>query len=235
MKKRRKSRKKRTLFVQHLEKVAPDILQEYPEVIKELIRRRHGIYALYRGDTLYYVGLARDLTGRVKTHLKDRHKGAWNRFSVYLTLKSDHMKELESLLIRIVRPRANKAGGRFATSEDLLKTVHRRAKELDDDRRAAMLGGWIARRRVQRRTRREKGSDALVNAFARSTQLRGYRNGKTFTATLRRDGQIRYRRRLYSSPSRAGGAAIKGPCNGWHFWHYKAGRKGWVELRMLRR
>jgi type I restriction-modification system DNA methylase subunit len=35
--------------------------------------RRHGVYALYRGNRLYYVGLASNLRSRLNTHLRDRH------------------------------------------------------------------------------------------------------------------------------------------------------------------
>lgn len=236
MKKSRRSGKKRTLFVQHLEKVSPALLERYPEVIRRLIRGRHGVYALYRRDSLYYVGLASNLMGRLKNHLADRHKKAWDRFSVYLTLQSDHMKELESFLIRILQPKGNKTGGRFATSEDLKRSVNRQIAEHDADQRAALLGGAVARRRQRNRTRRErKGAAALLHAFVGSRQLRGQRNGRKYRATLRADGSIRYAGNLYASPSAAGSAAVKGPCNGWYFWHYRNERKEWVRLRALRR
>jgi hypothetical protein len=40
--------------------------------------------------------------GRLKGHLRDCHKGLWDRFSVYLTSDAEHIKELESLLLRII-------------------------------------------------------------------------------------------------------------------------------------
>jgi hypothetical protein len=71
-----------------LEHISWRVLDEYPEVIRRLIRTKSGIYALYRGHRLYYVGLADNLMGRLKGHLRDRHRGLWDRFSVYLTVDS---------------------------------------------------------------------------------------------------------------------------------------------------
>ena len=45
-----------------------------------------GIYALYHGSKLYYVGLTKNLFGRVRWHLRDRHARKWDSF-VILTPK----------------------------------------------------------------------------------------------------------------------------------------------------
>jgi hypothetical protein len=62
-------------------------LDEYRDIVRTMIRGKSGVYALYKQDKLYYVGLASNLMTRVNGHLKDRHHGAWDRFSVYLTNK----------------------------------------------------------------------------------------------------------------------------------------------------
>jgi hypothetical protein len=51
------------------------------------------VYALYHDDDLYYVGLASDLSSRLKAHLGGKHAGQWNRFSVYLTIDDKHLRE----------------------------------------------------------------------------------------------------------------------------------------------
>lgn len=89
------------LVCQHLENISRDALENYQAVIKEFVKGRHGIYALYKKDKLYYVGLASNLRNRLKHHLRDRHAHTWDRFSVYLTIKDEHLKELESLILRI--------------------------------------------------------------------------------------------------------------------------------------
>ena len=80
------------LVLQHLEDVSWKVLDEYPQVIKSLIKGKWGVYALYKRNQLYYVGLASNLMGRLQSHLKDRHHNAWDRFSVYLIIKSSHNK-----------------------------------------------------------------------------------------------------------------------------------------------
>ena len=43
--------------------------------LKEIMKGYSGIYALYRKERLYYVGLTTNLLGRINQHLKDRHAG----------------------------------------------------------------------------------------------------------------------------------------------------------------
>lgn len=107
------------IVCQHLENVSRDALEEYQDVLREQLRGRHGIYALYREGSLHYVGLAKNLRVRLKQHLRDRHKDDWDRFSVYLTIDNRAIKELETLLLRIVDPDGNRAGGRFVKSQNL--------------------------------------------------------------------------------------------------------------------
>ena len=97
----------RSLLVHHLEDISWQVMEVYPQIVRGMIRRRFGVYALYKRGRLHYVGLANNLIGRLKTHLRDRHRGLWDRFSVYLTSDADHMRELESLLIRIAKPTGN--------------------------------------------------------------------------------------------------------------------------------
>ena len=95
------------LVSQHLENISLEALSKYQDVIRSYVRGRQGIYALYRKNELYYVGLASNLRSRLKHHLRDRHKKLWDRFSVYLTIGDSHLKELESLILRTVKPSGN--------------------------------------------------------------------------------------------------------------------------------
>jgi hypothetical protein len=227
--------KRNRLLLQHLEDISWRILDDYPEVIRDMIRGRSGIYALYRRGKLYYVGLARNLMARLSQHLKDRHGGSWDRFSVYLTKQDDHMKELEALLLRIVNPAGNRQGGRFAASENLLSHLNRCMKERDADRRAELIGGWIAKRHRRIKAARGKGSEALAGAVERRTQLRGYRKGWEYFAILRKDGKVRYDGRTFDSPSAAAKAALGRSANGWSFWRYRNDKGQWVPLKELRK
>ena len=115
--------KKTHLVCQHMEQIPAKALVQYQHIIREYIRRRHGVYALYKRDKLYYVGLARNLVGRLGSHLRDRHRGLWDRFSVYLTIENHHIKELESMVLRITKPKGNSMMGRFPKSQDLKKLL----------------------------------------------------------------------------------------------------------------
>lgn len=107
------------LVSQYLEKISRAALEKHQGIIREYVAKRHGVYALYRGNRLYYVGLASNLRNRLRHHLRDRHGQSWDRFSVYLTIGDSHIKELESLVLRIVSPPGNKTGGTFGKAENL--------------------------------------------------------------------------------------------------------------------
>jgi hypothetical protein len=79
------------LVVEHLENISRTAIKRYPEIITDYARRRSRVYALYKGEELYYVGLAKNLRSRLHGHLKDRHAEAWDRFSVYLTRGDEHL------------------------------------------------------------------------------------------------------------------------------------------------
>jgi hypothetical protein len=71
-------------------------------------------YALYKGERLYYVGLASDLRWRLHQHLNDHHGQSWDRFSVYFTIGEKHLKELETLILHITgKSPGNKVKGNY--------------------------------------------------------------------------------------------------------------------------
>ena len=64
---KRRSRRREALVHQHLENISRELLEQHPDVVQDFIGRNTGIYALYRRDRLYYVGLATALRGRLMT------------------------------------------------------------------------------------------------------------------------------------------------------------------------
>ena len=226
--------KQKRLVVQHLEDISWQVLEEYPQIVREMIRGRAGVYALYRRRKLYYVGLASNLMRRLKTHLKDRHHGVWDRFSVYLTVHDEHVKELESLILRIVNPSGNKTRGKFTNSESLRSKPNSRMKEADADRRALFIGGHVARRRLRSKTKKGKGTKRLAGVVDRRIVLKANYNGKQYRATLRKDGRIGFKKKTYDSPTGAARAVVRRRCNGWSFWRYRNENGEWVRLSELR-
>jgi hypothetical protein len=214
-------------------------LERYQDLLKDFTRRRNGVYALYRGDRLYYVGLARDLRRRVNQHLKNRHRGAWDRFSMYLTIGDDHIRELESLVLRIVRPKANKQIGKFKRAEDLRRTLRRRAKQ-ESRREIEELFPWkmVGKGAKSRRSSRDETEcPVLANYPDRPSRLRASFKGKKFRARVLKNGTISVKGERFKSPSMAAYHVIGGKraINGWWFWHYERAPGDWVRLRELRR
>jgi Restriction Enzyme Adenine Methylase Associated/Protein of unknown function (DUF2924) len=227
--------KNQHLLVQHLEGVSWRLLDSHPHLIRGMIRHRSGVYALHRKEKLYYVGLANNLMGRINSHLRDRHRGLWDRFSVYLTVQDDHIKELESLVLRITKPAGNKQVGKFVRSENLISALNRRMSDDDADRRARLLGGSVARRRRRAKTRKTTGTLVLAGVVEKRFPLRATRQGQEYRATVRTDGRISYRGRRYDSPTAAAKAATGTSRNGWTFWRYRNERGQWVRLKYYRR
>jgi hypothetical protein len=227
--------KQKRLVIQHLENISWGVLKEYPQIIKEMIHGKSGVYVLYRRGKLYYVGLATNLMARLKIHLRDRHHGAWDRFSVYLTVHDNHIKELESLILRITHPTGNKTGGRFADSQNLVSSLNQKIKGYDTDRRAILIGGNVKIRRQKAKLKNVKGTKSLIGIVDRRIKLKAKYKGREYSATLRKDGKIGYNGKIYESPSGAGRAIIKRACNGWAFWRYRNEKGEWVRLKELRK
>lgn len=80
--------------------------------IRQLLRNKHGIYALFDKGELYYIGRATgtDLYTRIKDHYKrDRHKGKWDTFSFATLNTREHGGELESLILSLYMPEGNRS------------------------------------------------------------------------------------------------------------------------------
>jgi hypothetical protein len=242
---------KARLVVQHLEGIAGAALDEYPAVIREFIRGRNGVYALYKRDRLYYVGLARNLRSRLRGHTRDRHAGKWDRFSIYLTENDEHLKELESLILRIVDTRGNKVTGKFIASEDLKRRFRHRLKE-SWNRKVEEMTSWSEpdRGKPQRKLgpavqRVGQKLDTVLGKYVtRRFHIRMGYKGKVYVAHVRRNGAISFARdsadwqrlkgKLHLSPSAAAVAVAGKAMNGWWQWKFKSADGKWVRLSELR-
>lgn len=229
-------RRRSALVSQYLEGISRTALAEYQPFFREQARRRNGVYALYRRKKLYYVGLARDLRGRLKTHLRDKHGESWDRFSMYLTVGDDHIKELESLVLRIVRPTGNRQRGKFAKAQNLRRDFTRRVKQDAAAHLSELLGVEFGRKPSVTRSR-PSSKAVLAGYVSRPMRLRGRYKGKMLKARVLRSGMISFAGKRYQSPSMAAGAALphRRAINGWWFWTYERAPGDWVRLRELRK
>lgn len=173
----RSRRTARPLVLGYLERIASSAFDEYPQQIRELAHGKHGVYALYKGDRLYYVGLATNLRNRVKHHLIDKLAGKWNRFSLYLVRKVEHIKELESVLLRIATPRGNRSSGTLPGAENLWQDLHDNIRQ-EQDRQIEKLFG--VRKHASHKPRRS-GRHHVYNARFYKTE----RNSESVDAFMR--------------------------------------------------
>jgi len=240
------------LVVQHLEGVAGEVLDKSPEVIRDFIRGKNGVYALYRDGRLYYVGLARNLRSRLRSHMRDRHSEKWNRFSIYLTESDEHLKELEALILRIAEPPGNRVTGKFIDSQDLRYELRRRLRE-SEKRKIEKWTSWSisdegeSKLRINNKGKLtdDKHKTKLSKYVLKRLQIRIEYKGKTFIAHIRKDGTItfdsrsadwqRLKNKIFNSPSSAGKAATGRSINGWTGWRFKTKDGSWISLDALRK
>lgn len=109
--------------------IPSDNFEAVGKELKEIIHEKPGIYALYKEDKLYYVGLASSLYGRVKWHLKDKHAGKWDHFSIFIVKSSKYLKDLETAIITIAEPKGNSIKGSIPNQSFLKRLLRRRIKD----------------------------------------------------------------------------------------------------------
>jgi hypothetical protein len=208
-----------------LEKIGAKVFDEYSNIITDIIKGHQGIYALYRKDRLYYVGLASNLKSRIKAHQEDKHRGKWTHFSLYIIRKQDHIRELESLILRTAYPKGNSIKGKLNHSRDLRPCLKEKLREEWEKRFGEIIGGkrttkpMISKRKNRSKSRAER---PLKNVFKGGKTIYANYKGKEYKGWVNRIGKIKYANKYYESPSIAG-LAVTGrkALNGWKFWKYR--------------
>jgi hypothetical protein len=228
-------RRREQLVVQHLENISREALEEHQDIIKKFVRKRFGIYALYRKEKLYYVGLASDLRNRLRGHLRNKHGESWDRFSVYLTRQDSHLRELEAILLRTVKPKGNSQAGKFVKSQDLKRAFARDVRQKYAGLIDQLIGRSAAKPIIVERLEAGRRPVLAEVELKRPCRLKATYKRKTVKARVRRDGTIRFNGRVFTSPSKAACAATRlRAVNGWWFWKYERSPGDWVRLSKLR-
>lgn len=243
---RKIGRKHRGLVLGQLEGISSAAFDKYKKVITDTLAHRNGIYALYRNDRLYYVGLATNLKGRINQHLRDRHKGKWTHFSLYLVRSEKNMKDLEALCLRIADPKGNKVRGRLPGATDLRRAFRKHLIEHAQDEIDKLMGdgqrrvGSRKRKRAPRKVaaaRKKTGKYIPLKGLLGGKAIRARFKGKVYRAWVYSSGRIKLRLdgKIYNTPSGAG-EAVRGRkhTNGWTFWRYQKGKGEWELLKTLR-
>ena len=99
---------------------------------KEVVGNSSGIYALYKGKKLYYVGIAQNLLGRVDWHTRDKHKNRWDKVSFFVINKHRFSKDIETVILRIADPKGNGTRGKFERHYELQDKLHKIQREMKD-------------------------------------------------------------------------------------------------------
>lgn len=237
MAKKKTIRRPRKLLLGYLERVSSKVFSDFPGELTALVGKQHGVYALYKGKRLYYVGLASNLRGRIRHHLRDKHAKRWDKFSLYLVRKADHIKELETLILRISNPKGTVKKGRLPHAVNLGSELRAQIRAAQEGQLTDLFGAIerTQRRRKRRKTSRRKRQPTLAPYVKRRFKIRATHKGKSYEATVRADGTINLDGTLYNSPSMAGKGAIGRGIDGWLFWRFKNKEGQWVRLDELRK
>jgi len=229
----------KSLITGHLEKISSAVFNDYHEEITQLAAKHHGIYALYKKNALYYVGLAIDLHKRVKQHQLDKHADKWDRFSLYLINDVEHLRELESLLIHISHPKGNNQLGRFSKSKSLQNELKQLVRAKNKAKEASIFGSTKAGKKKDKskifaKYRSKPSKPGLQGVLPAGTELFAPYKGTMYNATVTEEGKVFYNGKVYNSPSGAGEFIRGGKAtNGWAFWHFKDAKGKLKELRSL--
>jgi predicted GIY-YIG superfamily endonuclease len=241
-------KKSKNIVCQYVENISRKALENYQDIIKKYVRGRHGVYALYRKNKLYYVGLASNLRNRLRHHLRDRHAKAWDSFSVYLTVGDQHLHELETLLLRIIDRKGNKQRGRFGKAEDLRRQLRRDFRKKLSLELEEIFGKGFYSEEIypMQEINKKKGRTPTLAPFVdKRFHIRFKYKGNLYIAHVRRNGSISFAKdsaeagrlqgKIYNSPSLAASAITRRTMDGWTTWKYERAPGDWVLLEELRR
>lgn len=128
----RKSRSTKGALIKGMSRrLSSEILESdiFADHLRKMMRRYAGIYALYRRRRLYYVGLTKNLLGRIRWHLKDRHRGKWDSFTIFRIQRVRYLKDIETLLSHVVDTPGNRQKGKVPKDADFNRVLHQVLKE----------------------------------------------------------------------------------------------------------
>jgi hypothetical protein len=233
VKRRKKVRHEtRSLLVNTLENVSKKAFKECYEEITYLTGDSPGIYALYDGPELYYVGKSTDLRNRVKSHLHDRHYASWSHFSLFLVRRAEHISEIESLLVRIANPEGNRKVPKGRTDGQMRKKLKGLVKQKYRTIVEEMFGEKIKTKRIVTPGAKAASTHRKLKGLVqcKKTLYRTYK-GKDYKATITPTGTIKVGDKNFASPTAAAEAvAHRKGINGWTFWYIKNKDGEWVRL-----
>lgn len=110
------------------------ITRESFDVIKtelaSLLKRRAGIYALYKKNKLVRVGLGTNIYWRLKGHARTKSL-VWDTASLFIIGETNlkYLRDLETAIVRIAKPKYNNQKGRVLDEHYLQRLLRRKVRE----------------------------------------------------------------------------------------------------------
>lgn len=232
MRKKKVSKKgSRSLVLRRLEYVSKILFRRHFKLITDLVGNSPGIYALYDGGELYYVGKSTDLKKRVKQHLRDRHYASWTHFSLYLVRKSAHINEIETMLIRIANPKGNRFIPKGKKDSEMLKELKAMVKEQQKIEFEDMFAKYESDKYDRKKKYPYIKKKSLKGLVSKSKKIYRSYKGKDYIATLTPGGSIKLKNRIYNTPTAAAKVIVdRRTVNGWNFWYIRDSSGEWVRL-----
>lgn len=165
---------------------------------------------------------------------------------MYLTVGDKHLRELESLILRIASPKGNLQQGKFIKSDNLEKQFLKDMKLVQKEEINDMFDYAEQEKPVINKSVSRKGrKPVLAEYIKKRMHLRFRYKGKLYIAHVRTDGTITFaaesfrakklQGKVFTSPSLAACAVTKKPMNGWDTWKYERAPGDWVKLDQLRK
>jgi hypothetical protein len=155
--------------------------------------------------------------------------------------KTDHIREVESLLVRIADPEGNKQRGKLRKSKNLERSLDAAIKNKQKEKRKKIFGkhkGKAKRKKTKKKVRKTKvvKERPLRGVFPGGKVIYAKYKGNIYKAWVKRNGGIRFKGQIHDTPTGAAKEIIeKGAVNGWNFWKYKDGAGNLIKLRTLRK
>jgi len=159
--------------------------------------------------------------------------------------KLDHIREIESLVLRIADPRGNRAGGRLKNAIDLRRELRRSMEERSRlEIESIVPRAWRrdkkrihleqARRATRSKSRQSTSKERPLKKLFAGKQIVAAHKGEKYSARVNRYGVIRLKGVIYETPTAAAVSITGKPTNGWNFWKVRNNGE-LVRLRKLRK
>ena len=122
--------KRGSLIQYSLDNIKRDYFNVIKRELKNVLKKRSGIYALYKGDKVVRVGQGTDIYWRMKGHSKSG-KLKWDRASLFIinSKRIENLRDLETAVVRIAKPKYNKVKGRIGNEWYLGRMLKKSVKE----------------------------------------------------------------------------------------------------------